>query len=109
MTNEKWQSILGNIKDNFTVEEEGKTHEDEMGGTDIEFIIFKGPLGRMKLELISKPVVLDKKTTYSRRIGAETQVKYIYSENEKSCKLKVYKWEEAQEDWVEMEAGMFDK
>ncbi len=89
------------------MEEHSKRHEDEMGGTDIEFITFKGPLGRMKLEFISKPVVLDKKTTYSRRIGAETQVDYIYSKDEKSYKLKAYKWDEAREDWVEMEAGAF--
>lgn len=106
MTNEKWQSILGNIKDNFKVEEEGKKHEDEMGGINTEYIIFQGPLGRMKLELIMKPVILDKKTTYSRRIGSETQVDYIYGE-EKTCKLKAHKWDEAADDWVAMEAGMF--
>lgn len=109
MTNERWQNIIGNIKDNFEVEEHGKKHEDEMGGTDIEFIIFKGPLGKMKLEFVSKPVVLDKKTTYSRRIGAGTQVDYVYSEDERSYKLRAYKWDEAREDWAEMEAGMFDK
>lgn len=108
MTSEKWQNIVGNIKDNFTVEEEGKNHEDEMGGIDAEFIIFQGPLGRMKLELISRPVILDKKTTYSRRIGSETQVEYVYSNDEKSCKLKAYKWDEARDGWVEMEEKMFE-
>lgn len=95
---------MGNIKDNFSVEEHGREHFDESGGADIEHIIFTGPLGRMKLEFISKPVVLDKKTIYSRRIGSETKVEYVYSQDEKSQKLKAYKWDSAENVWVEMEA-----
>jgi len=108
MSPEKWENTINNIKDNFEVEEHGKRYEDEMGGTDIEFIIFKGPLGRMKLEFISKPVVLDKKTTYSRRIGADTKVDYVYSEDEKSYKLKAHKWDEGSGEWMEMDAKAFD-
>ena len=107
MTLEKWQDIIGNIEDNFTVEERGKRHEDEMGGIDIEFIIFQGPLGRMKLEFITKPILLDKKTTYSRRIGSETKVDYVYSEDEKSHKLVAYKWDQRQEEWTEIDSSSF--
>jgi len=108
MTQEKWQDIIDDIKDKFGIEERGSQHEDEMGGTDIEYIIFNGPLGRIKLEFIVRPVVLDKKTTYSRRIGSETKVDYIYSEDEKSCKLIAYKWDEAQEKWIEIKTGIFN-
>ena len=108
MTPEKWKNIIGNIKDNFEVQNEGKEHLDEEGGADIEYIEFKGPLGKMRLEYITKPVVIDKKTTYSKRIGSETKVDYIYSPDEKSHKLVVYKWDENDEEWVEMEAGKFD-
>ena len=107
MTIEKWEKTIDNIKDNFNVEEHGSRHEDDMGGIDIEFIIFKGPLGRMKLELVTKPVVLDKKTTYSNRIGSETKVDYIYSDTEKSNKFIAYKWDESQEIWDEINAGAF--
>jgi hypothetical protein len=103
----KWQEIVGNIKDNFSVEETGKNHFEEEGGAEVEFIIFKGPLGRMKLEFIVKPVILDKKTKYSNRIGAETVVEYVYSLDEKTYKLKVYKWDEGVQDWAEMEAKNF--
>jgi len=108
MLPEKWQGIVGNIKDNFPVEEDGKNHFEEEGGADIEYIIFKGPLGRMKLEFTTKPVVLDRKTKYSNRFDAETVVEYVYSDTEKSHKLKVYKWDEATNDWLEMEAKNFD-
>lgn len=107
MTPEKWEKTIGQIKDNFKVEDEGSQHSDEHGGIDTEFIIFAGPLGRMKLELITKPVVLDKKTTYSRRIGSETKVDYIYSESEKTSYLAAYKWDENNEEWAEIEAEMF--
>ncbi len=108
MTTEKWQQIVGNIKDNFKVEEGGKESLEDEGGTEVDFIIFQGPLGRMKLEFISKPVVLDRKTKYSNRVGAETVVEYVYSSDEKSHKLKVYKWDEAVNDWTEMEAKNFN-
>ncbi len=107
MTPEKWEKIKNNILDNFEVEDRGETHMEEEGGVDIEYIVFAGPLGRMRLEYITKPVVIDKKTTYSRRIGSETAVEYVYSPDEKATMLKVYKWDEGAEEWVEMEEKMF--
>ncbi|MFH1583277.1 MAG: hypothetical protein ABIB72_03085 [Candidatus Falkowbacteria bacterium] len=107
MLPEKWQEIVGNIKDNFKVLESGKEHLEDGGGPDVEYIVFDGPLGKIRLEFVSKPVVLDKKTKYSRRIGSETVIDYVYSPDEKSHKLKAYKWDEALNDWVEMEAKKF--
>jgi hypothetical protein len=107
MNLEKWQDILGNIKDNFKYENESEEHLDDEGGVDVHSIEFQGPLGRMRLEYISKPVILDKKTTYSKRIGSETQVDYVYSDTEKSGKLMIYKWDESQDDWVEVDAEKF--
>jgi hypothetical protein len=107
MTPDRWKDITGNIKDNFEVEDEGHEHIDEEGGIDIEFIVFSGPLGLMRLEFISKPVVLDKKTTYSKRIGSETKVDYVYSRDEMGYALVAYKWDNAQDGWVEIDAGSF--
>ena len=107
MTPEKWQTIVGNIKDKFSVEDNGNVHLDDEGGVDIEFIEFHGPLGRMRLEYVSKPVILDKKTTYSRRIGSETKVDYIYSEEDKSHQMMAYKWSDEKDDWEEIDAKAF--
>ena len=107
MLPEKWKSVMGHIKDNFAVLDEGQQHLEDEGGVDIEFIEFDGPLGHMRLEYVSKPVVLDKKTHYSNRIGSETKIYYIYSEEEKSQTMTAYKWEEDQDDWVEVDAGAF--
>ena len=92
----------------FKVEEDGHERYEDEGGEDVEYIIFKGPLGRMKLEFITRPVVLDRKTKYSNRLGASTVVDYVYSPDEKTHKLKAYKFDEALNDWQEMEAKKFD-
>ena len=107
MTPEKWEKISGNIKDNFDVTDHGRTHVDDEGGLDIDYIEFNGPLGRMRLEFIMKPVILDKKTTYSRRIGSETKVDYVYSDTEKQHILQAYKWDDEKDDWIEIEADAF--
>ena len=107
MNQERWENLVNDIKDKFEVEDHGNKHLDEMGGTDIEFIVFKGPLGRIKLTYVTKPVVLDKKMNYSQRIGSETSVEYVYSEDEKTTRLIAYKWDENREDWIEIDADSF--
>lgn len=109
MTPEKWENIKGNILDNFEVEDQGMEHLEDEGGVDIDYIVFNGPIGKMRLEFVNKPVVVDKKTTYSNRIGSETKVDYVYSDTEKNQQLMVYKWDENDEVWVEVEGAMFDK
>jgi hypothetical protein len=106
MTKERWNDIVGQVKDNFSIEEEGKEElPEEEGVGDRYFVVFTGPLGRMMLELVERPVILDKKTIYSNRIGSQTQVEYVYSEDEKTYKMHAYRWDEAANEWMEMEAG----
>lgn len=99
MLPEKWQNLIGEIKDKFEVSEQGSEHLDDDGGTDIEFIVFKSPLGILRMEYVTKPVVLDRKTKYSNRFGAETRIDYVYGE-EKMSKMDVYKWDEGAEEWT---------
>ena len=40
MTVGKWQEIVGNIKDNFKVEESGSEHLEDEGGADVDYIVF---------------------------------------------------------------------
>ena len=104
MSPEKWEQIKGEIKDNFQVEENNKEHVEEQGGIDIEYIIFQGPMGKMKLEFVTKPVIIDKKTNYSLRIGSESRVEYIYSDTEKSYHLYAFKWDEEEGEWTEIDS-----
>jgi len=104
MDQQKWKATLGMIRENFEVEDEGHEHEDAQVGIELDFVEFQGPMGRMRLEYVSKPVVVDKKTTYSRRIGSETAIDYVYSSDERVEKLMVYTWSDEQNDWVEIDA-----
>lgn len=102
MEDEKWREIVGRIQDDFEVFEH-ETKDLEEGPGSVEMIVFKSPLGKMKLERITKPLVLDKKGLGSKRIGSQTTVEYIYSETEKVHTLKAYKWDESSETWTAME------
>lgn len=115
MTDEKWQNIISLIKDKFKVEKE-ETAEEEIDKDQEnkpilekkETIIFQGPLGRIKLERTTKPLILDKKTKYSQRIGGGVAVTYIYSETEKVHKFKVYRYNEDDNSWAEIDQKNFN-
>lgn len=103
MSPEKWQQIKGQVQDTFKEVEfvKEKLAEPEQG--DKETLFFTGPLGRMKIEYLTRPVIIDKRTIGSRRIGSSTTVAYRYSNEEFSHTLKAYKWDEAQADWLEID------
>jgi len=100
MTDDRWQEIKDMVKKNFSIAENQilDLPAEEGGGTKEE-VIFNGPLGKMKLEYSIKPLVIDKKTTYSKRIGSETKVTYITSDIEKVRKMQAFKWDEPSQDW----------
>jgi hypothetical protein len=102
MTREKWESVKGNILDNFDILDKGTDSYEEEGGVEVDFVEFNSPIGKTRLELIEKPIVLGKKTVYSHRGGSDTGVEYVYSPTEKSSHLVAYKWDEAENDWEEI-------
>ncbi len=102
---DKWRDVVANIKDNFTVEDSGREYIEDEGGVDIEFIVFTSSQGKFRLEFVTKPVILDKKTTFSRRIGSDTAVEYVYSKDEKNSNLNAYKW--TNDEWQEIDAKSF--
>ena len=57
---------------------------------DKEVLIFISPIGKVKLEYIIKPIILDKKEHYSKRMGTSSKTEYILSENEFSYHLDAY-------------------
>ncbi|MCL5794876.1 MAG: hypothetical protein M1338_00750 [Patescibacteria group bacterium] len=101
MTDEKWQQVIANIKDNFElISHETSPIAEEDGGGEAEIIEFNGPLGKMKLERTTQPLVIDKKTIGSRRIGSQTKVEYVYSDTEKVHRFKAYRWSDPDGGWV---------
>ncbi len=104
---DKWQEIKEKVLNDFEVHDQGNEKNEERL-EDIEYLEFIGPMGRMRLEWISRPKVLDKKTQYSRRIGGDVSVDYVYSENEITYTFKVYKWSDVRDDWQEISARGFE-
>lgn len=103
MNDEKWDKIKGIVKDGFKVEEEGSGELEDIPRSKVEWLIFEGPMGRIKAERTTKPVVLDKKMTYSKRMGDTASVDYIYSEDEYSQHFKAYIFKD--NDWIEINAA----
>ena len=106
MLPEKWQETKEKILKNFEVIDQLK-EKDEERQEEKEIIEFNGPLGKMRFEWLTRPKVIDKKTSYSRRIGSEVKVAYVYSPDEFIYNLKIYRWDEIVGDWQEVKAGGF--
>lgn len=104
---ERWQEIVEQIKTAFEVEDSGVIEDDSHGGTTTEYIVFNGPMGRLRLEFSTHPVLLDTKTKYHKRIGSETEINYIYSPTEKSSSLAVFRWDDELNDWRDFDTKAF--
>jgi hypothetical protein len=113
MTQEKWQEIKENVKKQFGIEEEGRedliveTGEGAVKQGEAEFVIFEGPMGRMKLELQKKPRLEEKKFHYSHQQGQSARVEYKFSEDETVLTFKAYKWDDREDEWKEIESSSF--
>lgn len=106
MTEEKWLNLISMLEENFgeIKREKGDLPEDEgLGQRDM--VEFKGPLGKMRLIRTIRPLVLDKKTVYSKRGGSETKVDYVYSDEEKVTSLKAERFNESQNAWQEIDSN----
>lgn len=103
MTKDRWLEIKDLIKEKFGINDESTDVYDEQGGVNVEWLEFKGPLGLMRLEYETKPVILDKKTHGSNRMGSEAAIQYIYSSTEKSAKLYAYRFDHTLNDWQEID------
>lgn len=107
MTLEAWQDLVESIKEQFPVEDQ-RTEEKEDGEGSIEIIEFDGPLGLMKLALMTRSKVVGKKITAARRAGAEGKEENVYDDTQTITTLKAYRWEEEAEIWQELEADKLD-
>ncbi len=104
MHEDRYNELKRKIKEDFSVIDE-KYEKNEERREEKEIIEFNGPLGEMKIEWVTRPKVMDKKTTYSNRIGGEISVEYIYSEDEVTHTFKIFK--KVGETWQEISANSF--
>lgn len=107
MNEERWEDLLDKIEQKFGIENYKK--EDLYKETDDgkkkkhgcqETVTFNGRQGKMKLERVSKPVILDKKVYYSGR-KSDAKVDYVFSDTEYMYKVVAYLWQG--NEWKEID------
>lgn len=101
MNQERWDDIVGRIKDSFDVLEHETEDLDPDPGT-VERIVFITPAGQMKLERMRKPRVLETRGLGSNRIGSSTAVQTRYSQDEFIDMMTAFVWNEESQEWREV-------
>ena len=113
MNDDRWRDLLGDIKLKFEIESQEigdylvrTPSGSEVKQGEIEAVIFKGAMGKMKLERISRPKILDRKVHAHKR-KADGWVEYITSEEEKSHEVLAYRFNPQTESWIKIDLKNF--
>lgn len=113
MTSEKWNDIKTMIQDKFELlEDKTEPYEMKVGLDetqkvgDKEVIVFNSPMGKVKLEYITKPVIIDKKEHYNKRMGTASKTEYILSEDEFVQRMDAYL--EKNGEWQKIDPSSFE-
>jgi hypothetical protein len=99
MQPDRWLELKQELKQKFELEDE---YDEELDHGSQEVLGFVSPMGRVKLCFVKKPKVLDKKTTYSNRIGSGVSVEYVYDPENFTYHLDVFLWSEGNEQWEKL-------
>ncbi len=91
MNDERWIELTERIRDTFKVTRDVE-HALDPGPGKIEELEFEGPGGRMRLERVTRPVVLERRAHYSRRVGSGASEEFVYSPTEVSHRVTFYRW-----------------
>jgi hypothetical protein len=105
VTDEKWQTIVNQLKETYTILDEGREDLEDRPGSR-EFFCFVGPGDqKMQIERLSYPPVTGKKTRGGSRVGAASSVEYEYSETDIVHRIVLYRWDDATQEWEEVRGG----
>lgn len=111
MNDERWEQLKENLKGKFEVLEERReelimqTEDGPIKQGDQEILVVKSPVGKIKLACDIRPRVLEKKLHYTHQQGKSAYAEYKFSETEKTYKLRLFKWNEVEYDWEELDEG----
>lgn len=102
MRQSKWENLLDQIERQFGfIEHETERFEDRR--LTVETVVFDGAGGRTKLERSVRPVILDKKAHFAKRVGSAASVEYVYSDTEAVDTVRLFQWDRAAGQWRELE------
>ena len=108
MKEEMWGDILDRLQDQYgelEVQKLSDTREDDTGQklvSDIKRVEFETAQGRMRVELVTAPMILDKKTHYTHTSGARANVEYVLSDTEKTTRIRAFRYDGDTDDWIEI-------
>jgi len=68
---------------------------------EVESVEFEAPQGKMKIERIARPKIVDKKVLSTKRIGGKVAIDYVYSDDEKTHEVKLYRFDN--NEWREVD------
>jgi len=98
----KWEELLDQIERLFGFIEH-TTEEIEDRHMSVETVVFDGAMGRMRLERTVRPVILEKRTSFTKRVGSEVAVEYVYSQDEFVDTVKLYRWDKLAGEWRQVD------
>jgi hypothetical protein len=101
MTDEKWDLLVEQIRRKFRVTEDSMGEPDPRDHSVRQVLVFEGPAGAMKLERVSRPLVVERKPIYSKRIGSGTSYEFVYHPSERTHREQLFRW--ANNGWEEMD------
>lgn len=111
MTDEKWGDLVFMVEQKFGFDERYTEPYYEQGEAetrvkrgDTEVLVFTTPAGRMRLERISRPLVLDKKFHYHKGSAGSAQIEYVYSDTEKTHTLQAFR--EIDGEWQPVDTSL---
>jgi hypothetical protein len=102
MLQSKWEDLIDKIEKLFGFIEHTTDEYPERRMT-VETVVFDGASGRMMLERTVKPLVLDTKTIFSKRVGSETTTDYVLSDTEFVDTVRYYKWDKLAGEWKQID------
>lgn len=109
MTEDKWYDLKENIREKFGILEEKNEPdiiEDDLGNQikgEKETIVFNGPMGKMMLAKIKRPLIIDKKSHYHKTQAGKALTEFIVSDTESTIRVEAFTWNELTQDWEELD------
>lgn len=98
----KWEDLIDKIEKLFGFVEHTTEEYPERRMT-VETAVFDGATGRIKLERTVKPVVLDQRTSYSKRADGDVTTEYVLSDDEYVDTVLFFKWDSLAREWTQID------
>ncbi len=98
MNPNKWEQLVYLAEEKFGIDKKETneevvdvTHKGKKIKGEREILEFESPVGRVRMERLIKPKVIDKNIKRSKRAGAKASVDLVYSDTETVSEMNLYK------------------